>query len=116
MMLNYIYTYFITLHTYFENQYSVNVGPIRAAWRVKILFFGMLIMHGGFFLRNVTFLATVIGHKATPKKCGAMKDKLFPAFISQRSAACSVALQWWGRSFKRGSPSKRDACIYLIGF
>ena len=67
-------------------QNSANVAPQRAARRVKILFFWMLIMHGRFFLQHVTVLAIVIGHRATPKKRGAVKDKLFPAFISRRGS------------------------------
>ena len=67
-------------------QNSANVAP-RAARRVTSMFWGMLIMHGGFFLRHVTLLAIVIGHRATPKKRGAVKDKLFPAFISRSRAA-----------------------------
>ena len=38
----------------------------------------------------MTLLVFVTGHRATPKKRGAVKDKLFPAFISRRGAACSV--------------------------
>ena len=39
------------------------------------------------FLRHVTLLAIVIGHRATPKKCGVVKYKLFPDFISRRGTA-----------------------------
>ena len=56
------------------------------------LFFEMLILHKqikGSFLRHVTRLAIVIGHRAAPKK--RVKGKLSPAFISRHGAACSVA-------------------------
>ena len=58
-------------------------------------------MHGGEFFTTRDVLTIVIGHRATPKKRGAVQDKLFPDFKSrrgaarhgaaQRGAACSVA-------------------------
>ena len=64
-------------------QNSVNVAPLREARRVKILFF-YADYAWRVFLRHVTI---VTGHRATPKKCGAVKDKLFPAFFLRRGAA-----------------------------
>ena len=101
---------------------AANVAPLRAARRLKILFFGGCWLCMEVFIRHVTIPAIVIGHRAMPKKCGAVRDKLFAAFISrhgaaqpgaaQRGAACSVALTminstvylflrcgvWWCRS------------------
>ena len=54
-------------------------SPDDYAWRV--------------FLRHVTLLAIVVGHRATPKKRGAVKNKPFPAFISRRDVAQRSAAQ-----------------------
>ena len=50
------------------------------------------------FLRHVTLLVIVIGHRATPKKRGAVKNKTLPSFHfpaqrgeAQRGPACCVA-------------------------
>ena len=56
----------------------------RGTW--KSCFLECWLCMEGDFLRHVTLLAIVIGHRATPKKCGAVKDQLFPAFFSRRSA------------------------------
>ena len=42
-------------------------GPTKSSAAHENPVFLELIMHGGFFLRHVTILATVIGHRATPK-------------------------------------------------
>ena len=68
-------------------QNLANVAPPKAARRVKILFFFYADYAWRiYFLRHVTLLAIVIGHRATPKNV-AVKDKFFPAFISRRGAA-----------------------------
>ena len=60
-------------------QNSVNVAPLEQRGAGKS------------FFRDAdyvgTILAIVISHRAAPKKCGAVKDKLFPAFISRHSLA-----------------------------
>ena len=37
-------------------------------------------------MQHVILLASVIGHRATPKKCGAVRDKLFSASILRHDA------------------------------
>ena len=68
-------------------QNSANVAPLEAARRVKILFFGMLIMHGGEFFTTRDSSGYRDWPQSKPKKRRAVKDKLFPAFISRRGAA-----------------------------
>ena len=68
-------------------QNSTNVATPRAARRVKILFFRMLIMHGGFFVATGNSSGYCDWPQSNAEKRGAVKDKLFPAFISRRSAA-----------------------------
>ena len=56
-------------------------GPTRSsAARENHVFWDAAYAWRGVFLRHVTLLVIVIGHRATPKKRGAVKDKLFPAF------------------------------------
>ena len=71
-------------------------GPTKSSAACENpVFWGCWLSMEGSFLRHLPLLAIVIGHRATPN--GAAKDKLFPAFISRRGAACSVALPWWHR-------------------
>ena len=48
--------------------------------------------------------AIVIGHRATPKKRGAVKDKLFPAFFPRRSAAQRSSVE----------PAMINSTVYLF--
>ena len=108
------------------------MAPLGAARHVKVLFFGMLIIRLSVdvFSWHVTLLAIVIGHGATPRKCGAVKDKLFPAFISRRSLQCSHCYDKhnslsflkarrsaarWGHSFKVYLSRRRVFSALLCG-
>ena len=69
----------------------------------------------GVFLRHVILLAIVICHRATSKKCGAVKDKLFPAFISQRgTAGRGAARHGAARRSSRCSPEMISNTVYLF--
>ena len=67
-------------------------GPTKSSAARENPVFWMLIMHGGFFLRHVTLLAIVIGHRATPKNAAPWKISSSSFhFAAQRGAASSVA-------------------------
>ena len=76
---------------------TITMQPLENPCRV------LLGLHGNsterFFLNNLYCLEFKVWSHRTPrvKKRGAVKDKLFPAFISRSSAARRSV--WWGRSF-----------------
>ena len=77
---------------YDVNINSANVAQPRAARRVKILFFWDADYAWRVFLRHVTLLAIVIGHRATPKNAAPWEINFSSFhFEAQRGVACRVA-------------------------
>ena len=96
-------------------QNSANVALRGGSKRpVKILFFGMLIMHGGEFFTS--------GYRDWPQS-NPVKHKLFPASISRHCAAQRGV--WWGRTLMLSQrcrrltsirPTKRCAAMWKVLF